>query len=70
MKYNCVFMLLLCCIFTRAQEERKEVFTFEDAYKRRYNITKIDDNRQFRIDGKLDEEAWQNEGNGRRSSRR
>lgn len=56
-------LLSLVCLATigRAQDERREVVTFEDAYKRTYHISKIDSQKP-QIDGKLDEDIWQNRG--------
>ncbi|SFS72403.1 hypothetical protein SAMN05660206_104126 [Sphingobacterium wenxiniae] len=42
-------------------QDRTEVVTFEDAYKRVYNISKLQGEHP-RIDGKLDEDLWQNLG--------
>lgn len=42
-------------------QDRTAVVSFEDAYKRTYNITKLDHDRP-RIDGKLDEDIWQRKG--------
>ncbi|QBQ40434.1 hypothetical protein E2P86_04405 [Sphingobacterium psychroaquaticum] len=62
MKY---YYLLLLGLFVsnlcRAQEERKEVVSFEDAYKRNYPITKLAGQRP-RVDGRLDDDIWQNKG--------
>ncbi len=46
---------------SNAQDERKPVVSFEDAYKRDYKATKITQE-QPKIDGKLDESLWQDQG--------
>jgi len=53
--------LVCCCLFLQAQNERAEVVSFQDAYKRVYHITRLRGERP-RIDGSLDEPFWQNEG--------
>ncbi|HUH47302.1 MAG TPA: DUF5916 domain-containing protein [Arenibacter sp.] len=58
--YAFLFFLIIHTIFW-AQDERKEVVSFEDAYKRKYNITKLTGERP-KIDGKLDEDIWQDKG--------
>src|SRR3546814_7079021 len=60
-KYPLAVLLLLACLFSRAQDERTAVVTFQDAYKRVYTITQLDSVRP-QIDGKLDEAAWQHRG--------
>ncbi len=60
-RYLPILFLLLIPTFLQAQQDRKEVVTFEDAYKRKYQIHKIPE-KQFKIDGKLDEDTWQQEG--------
>ncbi len=59
--YLTAFMLLYLPCALYAQDARKEVVTFEDAYKRKYQITKLKEQRP-QIDGKLDEAIWQQEG--------
>ena len=54
-------LLVFACLQSRAQDERKEVVTFEDAYKRVYHITRLNRER-LKIDGKLDEDVWQDDG--------
>ncbi|WP_400263367.1 DUF5916 domain-containing protein [Sphingobacterium sp. SG20118] len=61
MKYYCLLSALILHSLCQAQEERKEVVSLDSAYKRGYHITKIA-NQQARIDGKLDEEIWNNVG--------
>ncbi|SKB65291.1 hypothetical protein SAMN05660841_01719 [Sphingobacterium nematocida] len=61
---KCYYSFFCCLLFSSlcwAQDERKEVVSFEDAYKRIYNITKLSEERP-RIDGKLDESIWQEKG--------
>src|SRR3546814_10273768 len=60
-KYPLAVLLLLACLFSRAQDERTAVVTFQDAYKRVYTITQLDSVRP-QIDGKLDEAVWQHRG--------
>lgn len=60
-KYYCVACFVLSCLLAQAQDERKAVVTFEDAYKRVYHVTKLQ-GETFKIDGKLDEDAWQHAG--------
>ncbi len=63
MKYLCSFCFLIVTIVCFAQEDaRKEVVTFEDAYKRVYNITKLEKGIKPRIDGRLNEDVWKHEG--------
>lgn len=52
------FIVSLCY----AQEHREAVVSFEDAYKRKYNITRIDEGEHPSIDGKLDEALWKERG--------
>ncbi|MGK6352842.1 DUF5916 domain-containing protein [Parapedobacter sp. DT-150] len=62
MNYYCfVFFFFIIQAICQAQDERKEVVTFEDAYKRVYHITKLNDERPA-VDGKLDEDMWQHKG--------
>src|SRR5690625_7372895 len=61
MKYTTIAILLLSGIFCHAQEERKAVVTFEDAYKRTYHITRLDEEAPH-IDGRLDEDIWTEKG--------
>lgn len=60
-KYLGALLLLFACMLAQAQDGRKEVVTFEDAYKRVYHITRLHAERP-RIDGKLDEDVWQTTG--------
>ncbi len=60
-KYYCAVLLIFSYLLSRAQEERKEVVTFEDAYKRVYHIRRLSNERP-KIDGKLDEDIWQHTG--------
>lgn len=43
------------------QTAREEVVTFEDAYKRTYQVTRLDQ-KAPKIDGRLDDDIWQNKG--------
>lgn len=61
MKYFAFLCIVLFSIVCQAQENRKEVSTFLDAYKRKYNVTKLTAERP-KMDGKLDEAIWQNKG--------
>ena len=61
MKYYSFLLFLIIHTVCQAQDERKEVVSFEDAYKRAYTITKLTEE-QPRIDGKLDENIWQEKG--------
>lgn len=61
MKYVLSLLLIINISFAYCQDERKPVVSFEDAYKRDYQATKISDH-QPKIDGKLDEDLWQNKG--------
>lgn len=61
MKFCSYLFFFLIYSLCHAQDEMKEVVAFEDAYKRVYNITKLDGD-QLRIDGKLDEDVWQHKG--------
>ncbi|SEL63285.1 DUF5916 domain-containing protein [Parapedobacter koreensis] len=61
MKYYYLILLVFTSMLSRAQEEREAVVTFEDAYKRVYHITRLSGERP-KIDGKLDEDSWQNMG--------
>ncbi|MEC3880144.1 DUF5916 domain-containing protein [Parapedobacter sp. 10938] len=60
---RCLFTVLLlsACLFSRAQDERAAVVSFEDAYKRVYSITRLDSVRP-QIDGQLNEAVWQHTG--------
>lgn len=60
-KYVGAALLLFICTLCHAQDDRTEVVTFEDAYKRTYHITRLHTARP-KIDGKLDEEVWQHVG--------
>ncbi len=62
MKY-CFFFSLFLVFHTlcQAQDKRKEVVSFQDAYKRIYNVTKLDGEKP-RTDGKLDEDIWTHKG--------
>lgn len=61
MKYYAILCLLFVSNLTYAQREREEVVSFEDAYKRSYHVTRLDEEVP-QIDGKLDEEIWQTKG--------
>lgn len=61
MKYFSIFLFLTTCFLSHAQEERKEVVSFEDAYKRTYHTTRLDGEKP-KIDGRLDEDFWKNKG--------
>jgi len=61
MKYFLSFIFIISFISSYSQDERKPVVSFEDAYKRDYKATKISSD-QPRIDGKLDEDIWKNQG--------
>ncbi len=58
MKARIVFLFLFIGSLSYAQEQRETVVSFEDAYKRQYNITRIDESQRPSIDGKLDEALW------------
>ena len=58
MKYSYLLFFLFLYSHVHAQDERKEVVSFENAYKRAYNITRLS-GVQPKIDGKLDEGIWQ-----------
>lgn len=45
-----------------SQENKDVMIPFEDAYKRTYNITRIDESERPSIDGKLDEILWNERG--------
>lgn len=61
MKYQLPLLFLFLHSLCFAQNPRKEVVTFEDAYKRTYQATHLDQERP-KIDGKLDDELWQTKG--------
>ena len=61
MKYYSFLLFLILHTISWAQEERKEIVSFEDAYKRKYNVTQLAGERP-RIDGKLDEDIWRDKG--------
>lgn len=61
MKFYYILFFMSICLLGFAQSEREEVVTFEDAYKRVYTITKLTESAP-RIDGKLDEDLWKNQG--------
>lgn len=61
MRQSCLFFFLFYGSLVYGQQERKEVVSFEDAYKRVYTITKLTGERP-RIDGKLDESIWKEKG--------
>jgi len=56
-KYYLILLLHIIWSESRAQDERKEVLTFKDAYKRTYNITKLTEGTP-KIDGRLIDEIW------------
>lgn len=61
MRYYIVIFYTLCISFLYSQSVRKEVVTFEQAYKRSYTTHKLD-NEAPKIDGKLDDDIWINKG--------
>lgn len=63
MTLSCRFILLtfVFCQSVFGQTDRKEVVSFDQAYKRNYDVTRLEDEKP-KIDGKLDEEIWQNVG--------
>jgi hypothetical protein len=61
MRYCSFLFFLIIHIVCHAQDKRKEVVSFKDAYKRIYNVTKLTGVKP-RMDGKLDEDIWQNKG--------
>lgn len=62
MRYYSFFILSMFSILIYSQNERQEVVSFEDAYKRVYNITKLSNGEHPHIDGKLDESIWADKG--------
>lgn len=62
MKKYYLWAFLIVHVICQAQEDRREVVSFEDAYKRVYHITKLEEEKRPRIDGKLDEDIWKNKG--------
>lgn len=61
MKYFPLLLFFLIPAISRSQDQRKEVVTFADAYKRNYNVTKLN-GEEPKMDGKLDEGIWQEKG--------
>src|SRR5690606_20887843 len=61
MKYFLSFILTVSFFFSYSQDDRKPVVSFEDSYKRDYKATKIASG-QPKIDGKLDEGIWTDQG--------
>lgn len=61
MKYLFLLLFIILRNICYSQEERQEVVTFEDAYKRKYTTTKLTGEAP-RIDGKLDDDIWINKG--------
>jgi hypothetical protein len=61
MKYFFLLLFVIMTFVAYAQDQRKEVVSFKDAYKRKYNVTKLSGEKP-KIDGKLDEQIWQNKG--------
>lgn len=57
-----LLLFLLLSFSGFSQEVRKEVVSFEDAYKRVYHITELGQEERPAIDGKLDEDIWQSKG--------
>lgn len=60
-KYISIFFFLMIHIVCKAQDERKEVVSFQDAYKRTYQVTRLSEKKP-KIDGRLDEEIWKTKG--------
>ena len=50
--------VLLCCVGISTAQQEQVFIPFEDAYKRVYHVKRYE-NVQITIDGKLDEEVWQ-----------
>ncbi len=61
MKFFYSILILLYAVAVYGQQERIPVVSFEQAYKRAYNATKIVSNPP-KIDGKLDDSIWVNQG--------
>ena len=62
MKYLTLFVFLGISLLCEAQQD--SIVPFEKAYKRTYNIRKVSGVKPT-IDGKLDEDFWTKQGNGR-----
>jgi len=60
-KYLLLIFLLANISVVYGQDDRIPVVSFDDAYKRNYQATKITQD-QPKIDGKLDESLWQDQG--------
>lgn len=55
--------LLVCShLYLTAQTNRQEVISFQDAYKRIYNIAAVGNNQTPKIDGELNDDVWKNHG--------
>ncbi|HWV71719.1 MAG TPA: DUF5916 domain-containing protein [Pseudosphingobacterium sp.] len=61
MKYFLFIFLLTNISVLYGQDDRTPIVSFDDAYKRNYQTTKIIQG-QPKIDGKLDESLWQDQG--------
>ncbi|MDH6358049.1 DUF5916 domain-containing protein [Parabacteroides sp. PF5-9] len=59
MKYLFILISLTISMFCRAQQEA--VIPFDDAYKRKYTVTRISSEKPD-IDGRLNEDLWQQQG--------
>ena len=60
MKYWYLLFMTVFCVKGYAQTD--SIVPFEQAYKRVYNITKINDGSRPVIDGRLDEDFWTKQG--------
>lgn len=56
--YSFSLSFLFCIHLCYAQEQREIVVSFEDAYKRTYKASRIEENERPAIDGKLDDTIW------------
>ncbi len=56
-----LFVVCLLCIVFSVCAQQADVVPFEEAYKRKYTITKLSGERPV-IDGQLDEAVWNNQG--------
>lgn len=62
MKKTSIFLFLFVIFTSYSQEQRNVVVSFEDAYKRSYQITRINEDERPAIDGRLDEDVWKEKG--------